>query len=161
MLIMLRPVAGDDEPLLLRIYASTREQELAFVPWSDQQKDAFAAMQFAAQSAHYAQHYAGLSAVVVLIDGEAAGRLLVARWAEEIRIVDITLLPEFRGRGAGGELLAALIGEATVAGKRLSIHVERNNRALGLYERLGFRPVGETAVYLKMERDPAGATVIR
>jgi len=149
--VTLRPIVAEDEALLLRVYASTREEELAPVPWSDEQKSGFVAMQFAAQSAHYAEHYAGMSADVIVVDGCDAGRLLVARWAREIRIVDITLLPAFRGRGAGGELLAELIDEATEMDRALSIHVERENRALGLYERLGFRPVGETGAYLRME----------
>jgi ribosomal protein S18 acetylase RimI-like enzyme len=115
-------------------------------------------MQFAAQTAHYAQHYDGMSSDVVLVDGEPAGRLLVARWREEIRIVDITLLPAFRGRGAGSELLAELMDEATEMAKRLSIHVERENRAMSFYERLGFEPVAEFGVYLRMEWDPAAIT---
>jgi ribosomal protein S18 acetylase RimI-like enzyme len=157
--VALRPVHAADEPFALRVYASTRADELAPVPWSDEQKAAFVAMQFAAQSAHYGQHYTGMTSDVILVDGEPAGRLLVARWAREIRIVDITLLPAFRGRGAGGELLAELMDEATEMSKTLSIHVERTNRALGLYERLGFRRVGETGVYLRMEWDPRNAAV--
>ncbi len=153
--VTLRPIVAEDAALLLRVYASTREEELAPVPWSDEQKSGFVAMQFAAQSAHYAEHYTGMSADVIVVDGADAGRLLVARWAREIRIVDITLLPAFRGRGAGGELLAELIDEATEMGRSLSIHVERENRAQGLYKRLGFRAVGETGVYLRMERGPA------
>jgi ribosomal protein S18 acetylase RimI-like enzyme len=152
--VALRPVRDGDEPFLLSVYGATREEELAPVPWSDEQKAAFVAMQFAAQGAHYAQHYTGMTSDVILVDGEPAGRLLVARWREEIRIVDIALLPAFRGRGAGGELLAELMDEATEMGKRLSIHVERDNRALGLYERLGFEPVGQTGVYLRMEWTP-------
>lgn len=158
MRIALRPIGADDEPFLLAVYASTREEELALVPWSDAEKAAFVAMQFAAQSAHYARHYAGMTADVVLLDGEPAGRLLVARGDEEIRIVDVALLPAFRGRGAGGALLAELMGEARAAGKRLSIHVERENRALRLYRRLGFEPAGEAGVYLRMEWDPAAIT---
>jgi ribosomal protein S18 acetylase RimI-like enzyme len=153
--VTLRPVDADDERFLLRVYAGTREEELAPVPWSAEQKAAFVAQQFAAQSAHYAEHYAGLTADVILLGGVPAGRLLVARWAEEIRIVDISILPEFRGGGAGSALLRELLAEAEAAGKRLSIHVERENRALGLYERLGFRPVGEHGVHLRMEWDPA------
>jgi ribosomal protein S18 acetylase RimI-like enzyme len=153
--VTLRPLADADESFALSVYASTREEELAPMPWTDEQKDAFIAMQFAAQSAHYAQHYTGLSSDVVLVDGEPAGRLLVARWREEIRIVDIALLPAFRGRGAGSALLAELMDEAIEMAKRLSIHVERENPALRLYQRLGFRPVGETGVYLRMEWDPA------
>jgi ribosomal protein S18 acetylase RimI-like enzyme len=153
--VTLRPVDADDERFLLRVYAGTREEELAPVPWSAERKAAFVAHQFAAQSAHYAQHYAGLTADVILLGGVPAGRLLVARWAEEIRIVDISILPEFRGGGAGSALLRELLAEAETAGKRLSVHVERENRALGLYERLGFRPVGEHGVHLRMEWDPA------
>lgn len=150
----LRPVTAADEPFLLRVYATTRADELARVPWSDADKAAFVAHQFAAQSAHYAQHYTGMSRHVVRVDGADAGRLLVARWEREIRIVDITLLPEFRGAGAGTELLRGLMDEASAAGKALSIHVERENPAMSLYVRLGFRPVGDEGVYLRMERAP-------
>ena len=149
----LRPVTAADEPFLLRVYASTREEELAPVPWTPEQKAAFVAHQFAAQSAHYAQHYTGMSAHVVLVGGEPAGRLLVARWAREIRIVDITLLPQFRGGGAGTVLLRELMDEAREAGKLLSIHVERQNPAMRLYRRLGFRPAAEEGVYLRLELD--------
>jgi ribosomal protein S18 acetylase RimI-like enzyme len=156
MRVALRPVRASDEPFLLRVYAGTRAEELAPVPWTPEQKAAFVAHQFAAQTAHYAQHYAGMSADVILVDDMPAGRLLVARWADEIRIVDISILAEFRGRGAGTVLLRRLLDEAAAVSKRLSVHVERENRALGLYERLGFRPVGEHGVvYLRMEWDPA------
>jgi ribosomal protein S18 acetylase RimI-like enzyme len=152
--VALRPAVAADEPFLLRVYASTRAEELAQVPWTDEQREAFAAHQFAAQSAHYAEHYEGMTADVVLIDGLPAGRLLVARWPGEIRIVDVALLPEFRGSGAGTHLLSELAAEAQAAGKPLSIHVERQNRALRLYQRLGFQPVADAGVYVRMQLDP-------
>lgn len=154
--VALRPATRQDEAFLLRVYASTRAEELAQVPWSDAEKAAFVAQQFAAQSAHYARHYDGMTRDVVLVGGTPAGRLLVARWPREIRVVDIALLPEFRGGGVGTGLLRDLMTEAGTAGKRLSIHVERFNRALALYRRLGFRPVGDEGVYVRMEWDPAG-----
>jgi GNAT superfamily N-acetyltransferase len=154
--VSLRPVAPEDEPFLLYVYAGTRAEELAPLPWTDEQRAAFVASQFAAQTAHYAEHYEGMSADVILVDGQPAGRLLVARWPREIRIVDIALLPDFRGDGVGTGLLRDLMTEAGTAGKRLSIHVERFNRALALYRRLGFRPVGDEGVYVRMEWDPAG-----
>lgn len=154
MAVGLRPATAADEPFLLGVYASTRAAELAAVPWSDADKAAFVAQQFAAQSAHYARHYTGLSRHVIRVGGADAGRLLVARWEREIRIVDIALLPEYRGGGAGTALLRGLIDEATAAGKPLTIHVERANPALGLYVRLGFTPVGDEGVYLKLARDP-------
>jgi ribosomal protein S18 acetylase RimI-like enzyme len=154
MTVSLRPVAPEDQEFLLRVYASTRADELAQVPWTDEQKAAFVAHQFGAQSAHYAEHYKGMTSDVILVDGAPAGRLLVARWPKEIRIVDITLLLEFRGGGAGTGLLRALMAEAHDAGKLLSIHVEVHNPAMRLYERLGFRPAADEGVYVRMERDP-------
>jgi ribosomal protein S18 acetylase RimI-like enzyme len=153
--VTLRPVQDGDEPFLLRVYAGTRVEELAPLPWTAEQKAAFVAQQFAAQTAHYAQHYARMSADVIVIDDAPAGRLLVDRRDDAILIVDISLLPEHRGRGAGSVLLRDVLGEATAAEKRVVIHVERFNRALRLYERLGFLAVGDHGVYLRMEWDPA------
>jgi ribosomal protein S18 acetylase RimI-like enzyme len=155
MRVALRPVQASDEPFLLCVYAGTRAEELAPLPWTPEQKAAFVAQQFAAQTAHYARHYPGMSADVIVIDDVPAGRLLVDRLDEEILIVDISLLPAHRGRGAGSVLLQEVLGEATAAGKRVVIHVERFNRALRLYERLGFRAVGDHGVYLRMEWEPA------
>jgi ribosomal protein S18 acetylase RimI-like enzyme len=149
--VTLRPIADADEPLLRRVYASTRAEELAPVPWTDDQKRAFVDQQFDARAAHYAQHYPGMTRDVVVVDGVDAGHLLVDRWEREIRIVDVALLPEHRGGGAGTTLLKALMDEARAAGKALSIHVERTNPAMALYERLGFAPVAEEGVYLRME----------
>jgi len=153
--VTLRPVQDGDEPFLLRVYAGTRAEELAPLPWSPEQKAAFVAQQFAAQTVHYAQNYPGMSADVIVIDDVPAGRLLVDRRHDAILIVDISLLPEQRGRSAGSVLLREVLDEATAAGKRVVIHVERFNRALRLYERLGFRAVGEHGVYLRMEWEPA------
>ena len=153
--VSLRPVQPEDEELLLRVYASTRAEELAPVPWTEAEKDAFVRMQFQAQHRYYHQHYADGEFSVVLVGGEAAGRLYLFRGAKELRIVDITLLPEFRGRGIGRTLLTGILREGDRAGLPVRIHVERNNPALRLYRELGFRAVGEVGVYDFMERLPA------
>ena len=118
MRITLRPVQDGDMPFLLRVYAGTRAEELAPLAWTPEQKAAFVAQQFAAQTAHYAQHYAGMSADVIVIDDVPVGRLLVDRRDDAILIVDISLLPEHRGRGAGSILLREVLDEAAAAGKR-------------------------------------------
>jgi ribosomal protein S18 acetylase RimI-like enzyme len=154
--ISLRPIQTDDQEFLYRVYASTRIQELAPVPWSEEQKSAFLRLQFAAQHRYYLENYHSSRFEVVLVDGEPAGRLYVARWPEELRIIDVALLPEFRGRGIGSALIGRLSAEAEAQGLPLRIHVERDNPARGLYERLGFRMVADRGVYLFLER-PAPA----
>jgi ribosomal protein S18 acetylase RimI-like enzyme len=150
-MITQRPVTPEDDAFLARVYASTRADELQVTGWSEELKADFCRKQFDAQSAYYAANYQGALFQVIERDGEAVGRLYVARWEKEIRIVDITLLPEFRGSGIGTKLLRDLQDEAGAAGKSLTIHVERFNRALGLYERLGFRVREDKGVYLLMK----------
>jgi len=158
--IGLRPATAEDGPLLYAVYASTRAEELALVDWDEGQKTAFVQMQFTAQHQYYHEHYADAAFQVVVCDGDPAGRLYVARWPTEIRIIDIALLPQYRNRGIGGLLLEQLLDEAAQAGKRVSIHVERFNPALRLYARLGFRQLEERGVYLLMEWTPPSPSVM-
>jgi ribosomal protein S18 acetylase RimI-like enzyme len=154
--VVLRPAGAADRAFLLQVYGSTRADELALLPWTDEQKAGFVVHQFEAQDSHYRKHYYDAAFDVIEVDGEPAGRLYVHRGPREIRIVDIALLPAFRGRGIGTRLLCGLIAEAEAedGGRKLSIHVEMNNPARTLYERLGFRPAGEHGVYVLMERVP-------
>ncbi|MEN3369737.1 MAG: hypothetical protein V7609_1880 [Verrucomicrobiota bacterium] len=148
--MVLRPITPEDDSFLAGLYASTRVEELAVTGWSDEDKAVFCRRQFDAQSAHYRENYPGALLQVVEQEGAAIGRLYVARWEREIRIMDIALLPEHRGVGIGTQLVCALQDEALSAGKTLTIHVERFNPALRLYERLGFKMVEEQQVYLLM-----------
>jgi ribosomal protein S18 acetylase RimI-like enzyme len=153
--VLLRPVVDADRAFLVGLYASVREEELAQVDWDQGLKDAFVEQQFAAQDAHYRTNYPGATLDVIEVDGRAAGRLYVHRGPSDIRIMDIALAPAFRGRGIGTELLRALMAEADASGRKLSIHVEMNNPARSLYDRLGFEPAGEHGVYVLMERPPS------
>ena len=152
---MLRAVEPDDREFLYRVYASTRTEELAVVPWDTSQKDAFLRAQFDAQDRWYRENYTRATYEVIVAGGEPVGRLYLHRGEAETRIVDIALLPEHRGRGIGTELLRELLAEADAAGRRVTIHVERLNPALRLYERLGFSVAEDKGVYLFLERPPA------
>src|ERR1044071_661537 len=99
--ITLRPVGPDDHEFLIEVYASTRAEELALVPWSSEQRDMFVRSQFAAQQEHYAQKYPAASHDIILFESRPVGRLYVARLDQEIRIIDITLLPAERNVGIG------------------------------------------------------------
>lgn len=152
--VTLRPIVPDDAPLLLAIYSSTRVEELAGVAWDDDQKAAFLRQQFEAQHRQYQEGYRDASFQIVLIGGQPAGRLYLASGADEIRIVDIAMLPAFRNRGVGSGLIAQVQAEAMRTGRAVRIHVERFNPALRLYERLGFRPIADRGVYWFLEWAP-------
>lgn len=150
--IELRPVTPDDQELLYRIYAGTRQEELEPLPWSEEEKERFLLFQFTAQHQHYQEHYGDAAFDVILVDGEPVGRLYLDRRQDEFRIVDIALLPEHRRKGIGGLLLRDILAEAEGLELPVRIHVERNNPALVLYQSLGFVKTGDTGVYFLMER---------
>jgi GNAT superfamily N-acetyltransferase len=141
--------------LLFRVYRSTREEELAMVvDWTEEMKEAFVRQQFNAQHVWYQEHYQGATFDVILVDGVPAGRLYVHRRSNEIRLVDITLLPEHRKGGLGTSIVRDLMADGEEAGKPVTIHVEIYNPAMRLYERLGFKPIEERGPYLLMEWRP-------
>ena len=158
MSVSLRPIAPEDMPFLLWLYGSIREAELAMiVDWSDEQKEWFVLMQFNGQHTWYQEHYVGAPFDIILVDGVPAGRLYVHRREKEIRLVDISLLPEFRNRGLGTSLLRDRFAEAEAAGKPLTIHVEKFSPAMRLYQRLGFTCNSGTGPYDLLEWRPATA----
>ena len=155
--VVLRDVTAADTEFLVAVYASTRAQELAAVPWDDAAKDAFIRMLVAAQDSYWRAQKPGARFAVVMADGEPAGRLYVDRLPAEIRIVDIALLPAYRGRGIGTSLLCDVIAEGRRVQLPVTIHVERFNSARALYDRLGFTQISTTGVYDLLELRPATA----
>lgn len=152
-LVTLRPVVAADEPLLFEIYASTRAEEMAMVPWPREQQEEFVRLQFAAQQEHYPKLHPDANHDIIMLNGRPVGRLYVARTKDYIEIMDITLLPQDRNLGVGTSLIDGLIDEAS-ASRPLRIYVETFNPSLRLFERLGFKVVGEEGIHRLMEWVP-------
>ena len=149
--VTLRPVTPEDEPFLYEVYATTRAEELAQVPWNEAQREAFLKMQFNAQQTHYRTYYPVSTHDIILLGTQPVGRLYVAREDDAIRILDITILPEHRNKGIGTPLIKSLMDEAAQAGKPLSIYVENYNPSYRLFERLGFSQIGGDGINCLME----------
>jgi ribosomal protein S18 acetylase RimI-like enzyme len=156
--ITLRPVTPEDESFLLEVYAGTRADELALTNWSRSQQQAFIEMQFAAQQQYYRNQFPEAEPSIILLNGCAAGRLYVDRRDDEIRILDIAMATDFRGRGAGSSILRGVMAEAEKRGVSVRIYVERFNPSRALFERLGFSIVEQTPSHFLMQWRPAPST---
>ena len=156
--VTLRPVTENDHEFLVEVYASTRAEELAMVPWPIEQQQAFVRAQFSAQQRHYAQKYPQASHDIIVSDGRQIGRLYVARLDREIRIVDITLLPAERRAGIGTYLIRQLLDEAKRSGKLARIYVEEFNPSLRLFDRLGFSVREQQGFHLLLEWSPSNSS---
>ena len=152
--INLRPITPEDEPFLCRLYASTRQEELAVVPWSDAEKESFLTMQFNAQHVYYQEQFKKAEFLLIEQDDKPIGRLYIDRRKDEIRLVDIALLPRYRRKGIGSMLLKDVLAEGRDKNLPVRIHVEHNNPALALYIQLGFKHIEDQGVYFLMEWVP-------
>ncbi|HEV2706678.1 MAG TPA: GNAT family N-acetyltransferase [Pyrinomonadaceae bacterium] len=153
--VTLRPVTTQDREFLVKVYASTRADEMALVDWDEATKDAFVRQQFEAQHQQYSARYPDARYQIVLYAGEPAGRIWVGEDETQIRLLDIALLPEYRNRRVGAALLADLLEEAARARKPLRHMVFKfNPDATRFYERLGFRPIEDVGAYIHMEYLP-------
>jgi len=154
--ITLRPVCDADEGFLLSVYASTRADELAHVPWGPEQKDAFVRQQFTAQKNHYAATFPAASHDIISLNEDASpvGRLYLDRGPEAFHILDITVLPQHRNAGTGSFLLRQIMAEAGKCGKPVTIYVESFNPALRLFERLGFQKDRSEGFHFLMKWSP-------
>ena len=154
--VTLRAVTPADEEFLLSVYGSSREAELAQVEWAEGQKETFLRWQFDLQRREYDARFPDAKYQLILIDEEPAGRIWVGEDEEQIRLLDIALLPQFQKRGAGTLLLKELMQEAGRAGKLLRHMVfVLNNDAHRFYERLGFVVIEDVGAYKHMEWRPS------
>ncbi|MEM8696427.1 MAG: GNAT family N-acetyltransferase [Pseudomonadota bacterium] len=154
--VTLRPATEGDLRFLSALYASTRQEELAPLPWSETEKAAFLDMQFRAQHSHYHEHYPDALWLIVEHGDVDIGRLYLEYWPSEHRIIDIALMPDARGKGIGQTLLRDVMKGARAEGKTVGIHVEKANPAMRLYRRLGFETVEDKGVYDLMIWKPDG-----
>jgi ribosomal protein S18 acetylase RimI-like enzyme len=153
-----RPVSASDDDFLLSVYASTRADELAQTEWAKGQMDMFLRWQFELQRREYNARFPHAAYSVILVDQNPAGRIWVGEDQEQVRLLDIALLPEFQNRGAGTTLLRRLIDYSMEHGKVMRHMVfVLNNDADRFYERLGFTLIDDLGAYKHMEWRPTAA----
>lgn len=145
------PVSSEDQAFLFQVYASTRKDELSLWGWDEAMQNNFLKMQWTAQQQSYAQQFANSDHRIILLEDIPVGSVIISRSDQQIRLVDIALLPEHRNKGIGALCIQKLQDEAAFAGIPLHLSVIKTNPAQHLYKRLGFLTVGEEGIHLRME----------
>ena len=152
--LVARPERESDRGFLLALYSTTRERELALLPWNDEQKQRFVRAQFEAQSRDYHARFADARFEVIELEGEPIGRRIVDERADELRIVDLAIDPAHRNRGIGARLIGEIQEEAKGKGLVVRFHVEEFNPARRLYERLGFVEIESNGAHRLLQWAP-------
>jgi ribosomal protein S18 acetylase RimI-like enzyme len=151
--VTLRSICDDDAPYLEALYASTRAAEFVQVPWSDEQKRQFLGEQFRLQHAHYLRHYPGAHLLLIECHLAPAGRVYLHR-GQELRLMEITVAPNYRRQGIARLLVQELMAESESSGRPITLHVEADNPAYKWYLRLGFEPLEQRGPYAFLQREP-------
>ncbi len=153
-MIALRPEVKQDEAFIETLYRSTREAELKLTNWPEEQKNAFVLMQTMAQLSEYKIKFPDAAFQVITYNKQNAGRFYTSENDLEIRLIDITLLPQFRGKGIGSALLKDLVKRSDKVQKKISLHVDPESPAVQLYLRSGFIYIKNNGRHFYMERNP-------
>ena len=150
-MITFRKFIEKDRNFIEQVFKSTREPELKQTNWSNLQKESFILMQSVAQEADYKTSFPHLEKKLILYKNKQAGRLYLSETSSHLRLVDISLLPQFRGKGIGTTILSQLIKRAEKSKRILCLHVRKENRAMSLYIKSGFIIINSTGDYHYME----------
>lgn len=147
------PITASDKAFLLALYSLTRADEMAMVPWETEQKQQFLQLQFEAQHQHYTAKYPNGSFQIIKFDNKNIGRLYLSELEDEIRIIDLMLVTEYRGQGIGTKILTDILQSAE---KPVRIYLETFNRSIGLFKRLGFQSISDEGIYCLWEAKALG-----
>ena len=150
-LITLRAATTADGEFLVEVFKSSRGDDLRELGWDEDRIGEFLDMQFEARQRLDQREYQQTDDQIILFEEKPAGRLIMERRNHEIRCVDVALLPAHRNTGIGTFLIRQLQDEARLANKPLRLGVIRFNRAVSLFERLGFVRTSETGTHFQME----------
>lgn len=149
--IFLRAFVAEDENFWREVFFDSIREHFALLNLPKNELDALLESQFQAQTTDYRANYPKASNDVILYKNAAAGRVILSREADDLHLVDIAVLSEFRNLGIGTAILDWLFAESRRSKLPIRFYVEKNNRAVNLYQRLGFKPLADLTSHLQME----------
>jgi GNAT superfamily N-acetyltransferase len=150
-MITLKTVEAKDQLFIEKLYRSTRENELNFTNWTEEEKNIFCLSQMFAQLAEYKNKYKDATYQVIIYKKKPVGRLYLNESDKETRVLDISILPAFRGRGIGRSILTDIIKKARQKNKITTLNVAIGNPAKKLYESIGFKKISASNTHEYME----------
>ncbi len=124
-------------------FAATRDLVEQAFGWDEYWQDALFARQFALNEVR-----------IITLDGTDIGWIQTQIDGRTMKLGQFHIAPERQGRGIGSTVLKRLIGQAGKRGKAVTLSVMKGNRALGFYQRHGFRTTHEDRYKFYMRLEP-------
>lgn len=147
-----RPSGAADQAFLRQLYESTRADEMRALGWSASRCRAFLDQQFEFRQRGYLEQFPDALQLVLQQNGQDIGCLHWQCAGTEATLVELSLLPPFRGRGLGSAILGLLTAEADRLGQSIDVHVEDGGLVQQLCQRFGFDIAGDPGLHVRMRR---------
>lgn len=152
--ITTRPSVAQDSTMMLELYASTSQDELDQLGWSLGHQRTFVIMQAQTEEWNRARLYPGMDRLTICVDDLQVGRLLVCLRRGVLHLVDISLLPRYRGLGIGTRLVREVIEEAGKARVPVTIKVLKDSISFRIADQLGFTASTDLGRYVELSLAP-------
>ena len=142
--ISLRPAQDGDEPFLKRVHTvrGIGSSRRCSRPDEAELYHKVMAQQYDSQHRFYFANYDTAHYGIIQWTDQPIGRLYVDYRDDEVRVLEIAILPDYRGRGIGRIVMTGLCLEAAMRRKPVRLCVHYLSRAQRFYRQLGFREIG-------------------
>jgi ribosomal protein S18 acetylase RimI-like enzyme len=155
-LVCRRPERAADGEFCFDLFRGSRPPDEDLSALDAPLREQLMRQQFRGQNASYRSNYPNARFEIVEHGGAPIGRIVTARTPDAVLIVDIALIVSCRRQGIGASFVNGVLNEARAAGLPVRLSVSANNApALRFYLRLGFKPIENSAIGMRLEwRDP-------
>ncbi len=151
--ISIRPATDRDEPFLKQVHEAARLWEFEVLLQTGQEElyHKVVAQQYRSQLQSYEADFPQAHYAVIQWTDRPIGRLYLNYREDEVRVLDIGILPEYRGHGIGEIVLKGICIEAGLRRVPVRLHVHYLSRARAFYQSVGFRQTAEVLPHIAME----------
>ena len=157
--LTLREARAGEEAFLLAVYASARQSDFAQRPRLSRTQRVLLEEEFNSRQVSYRIDFPGVRYFVIEQGRRRIGRLYLQETKLTLFLVDLIVLPRWRGGGLGTRLLLDLLSQAAASHRSVSLHVEQTNAAaFRLYERLGFQIIETLPAHYLMRCVPPASS---
>ncbi|MGJ8695239.1 MAG: GNAT family N-acetyltransferase [Verrucomicrobiaceae bacterium] len=149
--VSLRPQTDGDISFIEDLVIAVREREPGFCELAAEERTRILREQSKLQLADYGRKFPQGHFLIIEASGRAIGRFYVNHASDHIRVVELSVLPDYQGHGIGQQLMKSVLAEGTRTGVPVRLSVALGNPAFTFYETLGFRETGRGESHLRME----------
>ena len=94
---------------------------------------------------------------IILYENKPIGTIYVKEVDEHTEIAQFILLSEFQNQGIGTYILEGILDSSDKTGSIVKLEILKENPAISLYRRYGFKNTGSNEFLYQMERKPDGS----